>query len=584
MAVPAGLLGVPPVPSDDVVVDDPFAAGDARERSLAAARASTLILDGIVERAPQGFTVTTILRSPSGDEVGRAEGRGEVISTAIAIALEGLAADGRLPMASPTLPKDDYPQFTDSPTGAVLGLDLYRRVRSDADIADHCRRMLALDGEPLMKRILWSNCGEYATAGQTRPAFVPDGDSLTTLSFAAVGEGDELSPDARAALRSRIEQARRRYTSPAAQASLFDAEARLWMLDGDSVRARACALAALKLLPNDDVAVELVADADSATERSHATRRWAEAWVPYYLYLDGKTPDERLRQLRRHYELAGAAGPNPGLSLGPVLIEQGLIAEARALSADFLAGPPRLKRVADKLLSDLAIADGAFGRARELLDSFLASTPPPSWSTPEIGALNRMLRLSELSGTSQATADHLLDSFFFKPDKFVYSYPGTSWIWVTLLGTCWRASPDRAKRCVDLFDKTRAISDFDGTLKGAYTAYVDAVKAYVRGDKHAAVRAWKRVPTSDTIYPLMVDVSAFDAIGAGIEASAIDVELMKQTTSNYRGVTMAHVREARRAAKRGDKKRASELARAVVQAWGGADVPVPAVDEMRALQ
>jgi eukaryotic-like serine/threonine-protein kinase len=51
----------------------------------------------------------------------------------------------------------------------------------------------------------------------------------------------------------------------------------------------------------------------------------------------------------------------------------------------------------------------------------------------------------------------------------------------------------------------------------------------------------------------------------------------------FNGANPAHVRAARRAAKRGDDERARALARQVIEAWGVADETVPAVAEMRRL-
>ena len=50
-----------------------------------------------------------------------------------------------------------------------------------------------------------------------------------------------------------------------------------------------------------------------------------------------------------------------------------------------------------------------------------------------------------------------------------------------------------------------------------------------------------------------------------------------------RGVGMASVREARRAARRGDHERAKALASEVVEAWSVLDVNLPVVAEMRRL-
>lgn len=74
---------------------------------------------------------------------------------------------------------------------------------------------------------------------------------------------------------------------------------------------------------------------------------------------------------------------------------------------------------------------------------------------------------------------------------------------------------------------------------------------------------------------------AFDRAGDAATASAIDAPLL--SNRGYNGATMAVVREARRAAARGDKDKARELAQRVVEAWGEADAEVPLLAEMRAI-
>jgi hypothetical protein len=62
-----------------------------------------------------------------------------------------------------------------------------------------------------------------------------------------------------------------------------------------------------------------------------------------------------------------------------------------------------------------------------------------------------------------------------------------------------------------------------------------------------------------------------------VEAAIVD------RSAELNGASLALVRAARRAAKRGDAERARALAEKVVQAWSVADEPVPAVTEMRRL-
>jgi hypothetical protein len=158
-----------------------------------------------------------------------------------------------------------------------------------------------------------------------------------------------------------------------------------------------------------------------------------------------------------------------------------------------------------------------------------------------------------------------------------------TWLWPTLLGACRRASPDRAGRCLARFDELRRTDDFGGTISEAYARTVDGVKRRVRGDARGAAQAWRRLDPTDNFYPLLVDVTVFDQIGASADASAIDAKLMDHATGRTGGATLAHAREALRASKRGDRARAAELAKIVVDAWGRSDVPVPCVAPLRDL-
>jgi hypothetical protein len=66
-------------------------------------------------------------------------------------------------------------------------------------------------------------------------------------------------------------------------------------------------------------------------------------------------------------------------------------------------------------------------------------------------------------------------------------------------------------------------------------------------------------------------------------SAKLDAQSLATGFDTFGGVSPAMLREARRALARGDRDRARELAQKIVDAWGASDVPVPAVDEMRAL-
>jgi hypothetical protein len=76
---------------------------------------------------------------------------------------------------------------------------------------------------------------------------------------------------------------------------------------------------------------------------------------------------------------------------------------------------------------------------------------------------------------------------------------------------------------------------------------------------------------------------AFDAAGEHELAAKLDAQSLISGFDSFGGASLARAREARRALARGDRDRAHELAQKIVDAWGASDVPVPAVDDMRAL-
>jgi hypothetical protein len=574
---PATLLGLPPLPSDEAPLEDPFGAPDARERSLAAAQGAGLVVDGLVERGPTEMKVTLIARLPDGAELGRAEARSDALPTAVWAAVEEIVGRGRVVPAAEVLSPELLPQWTESPSFAAWATAVALRVRYQADAAEECRRILAVPGEERLQRNLFPNCHPEAGGERGPPRRAAD-ESVAALTLAAT-DHDALRPEERAALRARIERARAAEPSPARKAGLLDAEAALWMADGDRERARACALSARKLLSDDDVAAEILVKIDRGTARAARTVRWAEAWTPFVLYGEASGPEEALRAARRRYELQGLTDPFPGFVLGPMLVDRGRVAEAQAVAADYLAGPPRLRRMADFVRAQVALGEGALGRGRDHVERFLAATPAAAWGAVELTAANRLLRLGDVLGEARAIADGLLDRHLLE----IPYEPARAWLWATLLGACARASPDHAARCLARFDELRRIDDYGGTISEAYARYVDGVRRRMGGDARGAAQAWRGLDPSDNFYPLLVDVAVFDQLGASADASAIDTKLMNHPTGRTGGATPAHAREALRASKRGDRARAAELAKIVVDAWGRSDVPVPSVAPLRDL-
>src|SRR5262245_10657967 len=94
----------------------------------------------------------------------------------------------------------------------------------------------------------------------------------------------------------------------------------------------------------------------------------------------------------------------------------------------------------------------------------------------------------------------------------------------------------------------------------------------------------RRLKTSQP-FVLMVSgpmADAFERTGEDELAERIDAEVVA-VGGELAGASLATVRAARRAAKRGERDRAKELAQKVIRAWSLADDAIPAVEEMRKL-
>jgi hypothetical protein len=107
-------------------------------------------------------------------------------------------------------------------------------------------------------------------------------------------------------------------------------------------------------------------------------------------------------------------------------------------------------------------------------------------------------------------------------------------------------------------------------------------KRLASGDVKGAVSIWRPIVAgpNDDLARLLPTV-AFERAGEPDLAARIDAR--KMAYRQLAGISEATPREARRAFNRGDRARAKELAKSVVQAWEVADATIPAVGEMRGL-
>jgi hypothetical protein len=144
----------------------------------------------------------------------------------------------------------------------------------------------------------------------------------------------------------------------------------------------------------------------------------------------------------------------------------------------------------------------------------------------------------------------------------------------SLVGVCMYASPDVAGRCLKMLEPHTALQPW-------LRAKAAGAGHYARGDLRAAAQAWRPLPLLYGYAMLDLPVDALDHGGEPEAARRLDADILPLTY--YAGISLAHPREAERAAKAGDSGRARKLAQEVIDAWGVADVEVPAVTRMRAL-
>jgi hypothetical protein len=151
--------------------------------------------------------------------------------------------------------------------------------------------------------------------------------------------------------------------------------------------------------------------------------------------------------------------------------------------------------------------------------------------------------------------------------------------------TCALAARAVARRCFarlqELVDRRWFTAGF---VPGSLTQ-LEGAKAWVAGDRAAALNAWRPLTRRPSLMLQRLSVAlapAFDDAGEPDVAERIDGYDLAHA-GEHNGASLAMLRAARRAARAGDDARALDLAKRIVEAWSAADATIPAVDEMRKL-
>jgi hypothetical protein len=432
--------------------------------------------------------------------------------------------------------------------------------------------------------------GECRNAEMVDPEHAPTLDRSSPASFAATALTRSLSPsnEDEHAIADELHGDLERETSPLGRATLAHAEATVATQFGDFARAHALMLVATESSPRDPIIWDDLADATSATfggvNEMSAFAAWFPdeeyAWMTRARLRGSERADDSIRDLRRAYVVTPAV--YPAITLADALGRAGRWAEVRAIGAQ-LATRQASAHVAGEYLLATADASQALFRAAwdrvhdTLREQLRASSLEENSSGTDTRLVRLGLELATVVNERTAFADEIVHLVFDSdPPRLVpQSHNSVS----TLAVVCALASHDAALRC---FERVNALVErrFFVFMGAGDVELFRGAESYARGDLARAVATFRPMAREHRA-PLLL-ATVFDQAGDLDLADRVD-EVLLRLPGDWNGANIAHVRGALRAERRSDRATAERLAHAVIDAWGGADVAVPAVAEMRAL-
>jgi serine/threonine protein kinase len=596
--LPAELLDLPRAPGDGFP-EDPYGQPGAWERAQAAAHArGAVVITGEVIAASPRFRVSLEARDAGGAELGRASGEGRGLPEAVRAAMDPLVASGVLPRATALDPVvRDWSRATDV-DGALALLDLTLAIANNAgELPDECARAGARrEALPeLVPAALW-RCAY--TLGLAAPRFEPpslDPPGAEPAVFAARARSS-LMVNAKADFRAaatHLHGVLEREPSPWGRAQLASTESCL-LQPTDPERSREMALVAVQAEPkNPDGALcspwQQLLWATLDTSSAESVLRAMQAWEPWdsnaWSQSGASTDAATARRNARRAYVITPFDTSAATALADLLLSAGEREGARGIALALLAGGHPVHRAAsDLLLVRIEASEARFGAALARATRALESSPEDGGyvRVQRLELAWRALEIAELLGRAREEAD-LLVARFVDPEP-----PPLDGIYVSvpmrLVAMCALASPDVSRRCFTRFRALQGRGLFTSNVPGTET-FVEGAERYARGDWPGAAKAWRPLLRSPGLL-----ASVMPAAMAAVFEKSGDLELVERLDAGalagggeYNGANPAHVRAARRAARRGDKARAQALARQVVAAWSVADETAPALAEMRRL-
>ncbi|WP_433932930.1 protein kinase [Sorangium cellulosum] len=593
--VPAELLSLP-AQLVDRFPEDPYAAPDARATSIEAARRrASAYADGEVAREGAGFRITLTLRRPDGTEIDRAAGAGRALYEAARDAMTPLVERGSLPAATALDPVvADFSRARDIGDGLAL-VDLALAMSHNAGgLPEECSRVAARSAE----------LGEMGPGERWRCAYTL-GLPLPEVELPPL---NPASPGGLAA-RARVEHNARSADDPAVNAELdrrfqretsalgrstLAATLSCLLQPSDPRRAEEMAMLAVQAEPENAIGelcapwLQLVAVTQGTSSAAVALRAM-QAWAPWDSYgwlFHAKSAGDRAAALayaRRAYTLS-PLDTYVASTLADALLAAGAREEVRSIALALAGGGYPVHRLRSELLllrveASEARFGAALARARQAM---VVSADDAGWLRAERFEIAwHALQIALVLGRAREVADVIVGRFLDpEPPPLDVAHLDVP---LRLPAVCAHASPAVSRRCFARFRALRrplsysALPDADAFTAGA--------ERYAAGDLAGAARAFR---------PLLRTPGPFVEVLAGPMAEAFEhageLELIDRLdaaiadrSAELNGASLALVRAARRAARRGDGDRARTLARQVLDAWSVADEPVPAVAEMRRL-
>lgn len=575
-------------------IDDPWARRETRGSALALARSrARATLDGRVEKRAGRFAVVLrVVQSTGGEASEDARGEAGTLQAAVRIAMQALETRGDIPVAR------------------ALDADVVKwtGVRSAGAGAELAELDAALQGPPP-----WTVCRTletrrlelgYALAGARRecnvdgfdvwPDVALDATSPATLALTAPPHFDHPARYrekhaevlARAsAMARRLGEARATEPSSVGKVRLALSEAHLRQLTGRSEEAAQVLQSLGDLAMHSWEVVRMLEWVSVVRFGQQSRASLAIAWFPempnawslatgYFPCGAGKEPcaPVRLAFERRAYEL----GPNPGTGarLAAYLIEHDRPREARALGAELSGMSSEFSSAAAVAMSLADAKEGWIGRGLTRLRKAVRDLARMRLSHGDVSLVIQVARLAEVAGLQAEVGEEIARELVL-PEP--HRLPGDARADLQVVAACMHAPTKIALACIS---RIRVLRADESPMEGGLEFFTGA-EQFARGERRAAAATWRRLAAT-AFYGHFLPVEVFDEAGEDEIARTLD-ETRLGPKQAYGDIHPALVREARRAARRGDHETARRMADRVLKAWGAADVPIPAVAEMRAL-